>query len=211
MIKVVLFDLGNVILPVDGHRMARKLTQHSHLTVDEILSHFGKHEVVDSFEKGKLSPIDFFHHIRTSCSLKNLEFDEFLPLFNDIFEIDVPVVELIKELKKSVKLGMISNTNEIHSTHLLKEFELFAHFHKVWFSNDVGMRKPDPAIYQLALSHFNSKPEETVFIDDLEPNVAGAEKVGIKAIHFKNYELLVEELSDVGVLPAPNGAHRRNT
>jgi putative hydrolase of the HAD superfamily len=200
MISVVLFDLGNVILPVDGHRMAQKLTGHSPLSIDEILSPFGKLELLNEFETGRLTNDKFFEHITNACRLSNLKYDEFLPMFNDIFEEDSRVISLIESLKSKVKLGMISNTNLIHSTHLLKQYELFSHFHKVWFSNDVGLRKPDPAIYQLALNHFNAKPENTVFIDDLEINIEGARKLGINSILFKGYDNLIAELGELGVL-----------
>lgn len=210
MIRVVLFDLGNVILPVDGHRMARKLTKHSPLSQEEILSHFNKQEIVHEFETGRLSPQAFFEHIRTSCSLRDLEYAGFLPLFNDIFDEDSAVIRLIEDLKPKVKLGMISNTNTIHSSHLVESYKLFSHFHKVWFSNDVGLRKPDPAIYQLALDHFKANPEESVFIDDLEPNIEGARRLGIHGIHYKNYNHLVEELDRLGVIGGVPSQKRRS-
>jgi putative hydrolase of the HAD superfamily len=209
MINVVLFDLGNVILPVDGHRMAQKLTKHSPFSPDEILSHFGKKEMLDEFETGRLSNEDFFNHIKERCSFNGLDYHGFLPMFNDIFEEDPSVIALIEELKSHVKLGMISNTNAIHATHLVARYQLFSHFHKVWFSNDVGLRKPDAKIYQIALDHFRVKPEETVFIDDLLPNIEGARKLGIHGIHYRSYEHLVDELNKLGVLNQPAGSKRR--
>jgi len=203
MINVVLFDLGNVILPVDGHRMAQKLTKHSPFSQDEILSHFGKKEMLDEFETGRLSNEDFFKHIHQCCSFDGLDYDGFLPLFNDIFEEDTRVINLIEELKNHVKLGMISNTNAIHAAHLVKQYNLFSHFHKVWFSNDVGLRKPDAKIYQLALDHFGAKPEEAVFIDDLLPNIEGARALGIHGIHYQNHDHLVQELNRLGVFAQP--------
>jgi putative hydrolase of the HAD superfamily len=208
MINVVLFDLGNVILPVDGHRMAQKLTKHSPFTPDVILSHFNTHDVLDKFEKGGLSNEDFFKHISDSCSLNGLDYHGFLPLFNDIFDEDTDVIGLIEHLKTHLKLGMISNINDIHATHLVKRYQLFSHFHKVFFSSDVGLRKPDAKIYELALNYFKAKPQETVFIDDLLPNIEGARKLGIHGIHYRNYHHLVDELNKLGVSTQPADKRR---
>jgi putative hydrolase of the HAD superfamily len=180
--------------------MASKLTNHCSLSQEEILKHFNQQEIVHEFETGRLSNEGFYDHIRTSCSLNGLAYADFLPLFNDIFDEDGRVIRLIEELKSHVKLGMISNTNAIHSKHLIERYELFSHFHKVWFSNDVGLRKPDPAIYRLALDHFKAQPNEAVFIDDLEPNIEGARRMGIHGIHYRGYENLVAELETLGVI-----------
>ncbi|MBL7183721.1 MAG: HAD-IA family hydrolase, partial [Anaerolineae bacterium] len=67
----------------------------------------------------------------------------------------------------------------------------------------VGLAKPDPAIYQLALERLGTAPEATVFVDDYEPNVAAAAELGIRAIHFVGYEALTLALQKQEVILAP--------
>ena len=68
-------------------------------------------------------------------------------------------------------------------------------FEGVVVSSDVKMIKPNPAVYEYILKKYDLKPEECLFIDDVEANVKAAEAVGIKGFVFKNnYEKLKEVL-----------------
>ncbi len=200
MIKAVYFDLGNVILPVDGFRMANVLTRYCKQTPDRILESFWNHHIIENFEMGKVSPADFFAHIKTSCDITNLTLDEFVPIFNDIFDEDKRVSTLVTQIKKTCKLGLISNTNAIHVAHLLKTYPIMQVFDHLWLSNEVGVRKPDPAIYKMAISKFGVEPSETVFIDDLSANIDSANAVGMNGIHYQNYVQLVQDLKKLGVM-----------
>ena len=63
------------------------------------------------------------------------------------------------------------------------------------FSCKEGYRKPEKEIYEITLSRLKSQPEETLFIDDREENIRGAESLGIQAILFENNEQLKEKLA----------------
>ena len=66
-------------------------------------------------------------------------------------------------------------------------------------SHEMNCIKPDPEIYKKALKRMKLKPEETVFIDDIKKFVKGAEKIGIKGIHFKNSKQLIKDLKKLNV------------
>ena len=61
------------------------------------------------------------------------------------------------------------------------------------------MRKPFPEIYELLISRYNISRDEALFIDDNAKNIKGCESVGIKGIHFKNSEILIQQLGDLGI------------
>ncbi|MCG3206056.1 MAG: Alpha-D-glucose 1-phosphate phosphatase YihX [Elusimicrobia bacterium] len=199
MIKTVLFDLGNVILPFDVMRLAKRLTKHSHLSAPEIVERLWNDYIADHFETGKMSPQEYFVHITELCQFKDLTYEEFEPIFNEIFDEDAEIVALISRLKGRYKLGIISNTNEIHVRHIKKTYSYLSHFDFHWWSNEAGVRKPNPAIYQMALTHFSVNPSEAVFIDDLHTNIATAKQLGINAIHYKGARALKAELAKLGV------------
>jgi len=200
MINAVYFDLGNVILPVDGHRLANKLARHSPQTPNKILEAFWSNEITDQFERGEITPPDFFDYIARTCEISGLPFDQFIHLFNDIFNEDKDVIQLLSSIKSKFKMGLISNTNPIHAPHLLKTFPFFSVFDGLWLSNEVGVRKPDPSIYRMALDRFGVQPSQAVFIDDLTPNVDAAGQIGMHGILYKNFDQLVNELKKLGVL-----------
>lgn len=199
MIKTVLFDLGNVILPFDVMRLANRLTRYTHLSAKQIVDMLWNDYIADNFETGKMSPTEYFNHICQACQFKNLTYDEFLPIFNEIFDEDMTIVDLIAKLKGKYKLGIISNTNAIHVEHITKRYSYLSHFDRHWWSNEAGVRKPNPAIYHLALKHFEVSPAEAVFIDDLHVNIASAKNIGINTIHYQGAETLKMELAKLGV------------
>jgi putative hydrolase of the HAD superfamily len=200
MINTVLFDLGNVILPFDVMRLAKGLTKHSHLDPQTIVNHLWNVHIADTFETGKMSPTEYFDHISGLCNFRELTFQDFKPIFNEIFDQETGVAEMLTRLKGRYRLGLISNTNAIHVEHMLGRYDFLSHFDKHWWSNEAGVRKPNPVIFQMALSHFGAKPEESVFVDDLLENVEGARRVGINAIHFKDVDALKKSLHELGVV-----------
>jgi epoxide hydrolase-like predicted phosphatase len=199
MIKTVLFDLGNVILPFDVTRLATRLKAYCRLSTEEIVDLLWSDEIAHDFETGVMSAEAYFHHVAAACGFVGLSYEKFVPIFNDIFIEDEEIASLIRSLKKSHRLGLISNTNPIHVPHVLKEYPTLQQFDKHWWSNEVGLRKPDPKIYQQALDHFDVEPNEAVFIDDLPTNIESAKKLGINALLYQGAPALKKELSRLGV------------
>ena len=81
-----------------------------------------------------------------------------------------------------------------------REAWLFDRFRDVVVSGDEGLVKPDPAIYRLALRRFGLRPEEALFVDDREENVAGAVAVGMHAVLFEGADALRGALVEAGLL-----------
>jgi putative hydrolase of the HAD superfamily len=70
-------------------------------------------------------------------------------------------------------------------------------FDEMVISAEVGLVKPDPRIYQLAVDRLGVAPADAVFIDDFSRNVEGAQAVGLHAIHFRNPQQARRELEDL--------------
>lgn len=67
-------------------------------------------------------------------------------------------------------------------------------FDTIVISGEVGLRKPEPEIYQLTCERLGLEPAECVFVDDMQPNVLGARKVGMTAILHTSYDETRREL-----------------
>ena len=78
----------------------------------------------------------------------------------------------------------------------LKTREVFKYFDGQIISALEHMVKPDREIYDLILNRYHLKPEECLFIDDLEPNVKAAQAVGINTVHFTNRHKGYEEIRE---------------
>ena len=84
-----------------------------------------------------------------------------------------------------------------------READVFDRFDDIVVSGDELLTKPDPAIYRLALERFGLRAEDTVFVDDREDNVAGAQSVGMGAVLFTDAATLRADLAGYGILAAP--------
>ena len=93
---------------------------------------------------------------------------------------------------KAAGLGTALLSNSWGHEYLRDEWDIL--FDAVVISGEVGMRKPDPEIFDYTLRRLGRRPREAVFVDDMEPNVRGAAAVGLISVHHRSYDETVMEL-----------------
>jgi putative hydrolase of the HAD superfamily len=108
--------------------------------------------------------------------------------------VDQVLVATLRSLHQEHKIGLISNAWS-GLRRWIKRQGYGDVFDCMIISAEVGVMKPEPFIYEMALDELDARPEESVFIDDMLPNVEAARKLGMHAIHFKEREKTLEELS----------------
>lgn len=200
-IRAVIFDLGNVLVDFDHMIAARRICAFTDKTAEEMYRLFFDSELTGLFEEGKIAAQDFFAQVKELLGL-SLSFNEFLPIWNEIFflsEKNKSVYDIAKKLKKNYKVALLSNVNILHFEYLKNKFPVFDAFHQIITSYESGMRKPHPVIYQNALSALGEKPPFVFYTDDREDLINGASSLGIRAFQFKTIEKLKEDLNSVGV------------
>lgn len=187
-IKNIIFDLGGVILNIDYKKTEAAFKKLGVTDFDRIYSQSRQSGIFDRLETGKLSPEEFADELRTMTRLETGN-EEIFSAWNTML-LDLPAerIQLIENLKKDYTTFLFSNTNAIHydafheiikREHGLNGLEPL--FHKVYYSHLVGKRKPDVATFEFILNENRLSPSETIFIDDSEQHVEGAEKAGIRA------------------------------
>jgi len=205
MIKVVVFDLGNVILPFDLYPVINTLSTRSSLK-DTMLSkevfktYFwtGKGSYL-AYETGTISTEEFFNNLKREFALE-IGFEEFRDVWISIFREDKEVSGIVRELKaKGVRLFVLSNTNEMHYDYIDCAFPVVRLFDEHILSHQVKTRKPERAIYDEIFKRTDALPGEVLFIDDMEKNVAAAAEMGIRTHHFKGAADLRKFLSAEGL------------
>jgi FMN phosphatase YigB (HAD superfamily) len=198
-IEVILFDLGNVILPFNHHQIAEKLfrfTQKKEFQdPQKIFSYLFDHRdgIINDFDVGKILPPKFFQSVKTTLDL-SISFDEFLPLWNNIFVEDREVSQIILSLKDRWRLGLLSNTDPLHFNHILSEFPIIQMFDKWILSYEVGSKKPAIEIFQMAIQWASVEPKKILFIDDIKKYVEVAVSLGMHGIHYISSDQLKGEL-----------------
>jgi putative hydrolase of the HAD superfamily len=119
--------------------------------------------------------------------------------FTEIFTPIPATFRLIRELKRNYKVGLLSNTNECHYDRYFKKADIFPLFDSVSLSFEVKQMKPGERIYRDAVGKLQARPEECVYIDDIEAYAEGARRLGLLGIRYVSHDALLESLSAAGV------------
>lgn len=182
MTEAFLFDIGNVILPFDFTISARKLAARSAVSAEEVLALVSPLTV--DLELGRLSPEDF---IAAASERIGYAGDPgfFHSAFADIFDPNLPMVAFIESLKaEGIPLYLLSNTNGIHASFFESAYPVFGLFDGGIYSHEVGLMKPDPAIFELAKTALSLDPAATIYIDDLAANCEAGAAAGFRSVVY---------------------------
>ena len=199
-VEVILYDLGNVILPFNHFQIAEKLSRFSQRKEfqdpPKMFSYLFDFEkgAVNGYEAGKVSSLEFFQSLQEFLQL-SLSFEDFIPIWNEIFIEDQEVSQIILSQKGRWKLGLLSNTNPLHFDYVLAKFSIIRVFDRWILSHEMGFKKPAVEIFQKAVQWASVEPRKILFIDDMKKHVEVAASLGIQGIHFVSAAQLREELS----------------
>lgn len=106
--------------------------------------------------------------------------------------------ETAKMLQGKAMLCLLSNQMHFKTLHIKKSYDL-TFFDHVFFSSEIGVRKPKPAVFKYVLDKIGKVPEECLFIDDKKKNVEAAKKLGIHAVQCTTPEELRKALAKRGI------------
>jgi FMN phosphatase YigB (HAD superfamily) len=201
VIETVVSDLGNVLLRFDNSVFYRAIARFSCRPEKEIEAVVADNlDLLVLFEKGVLSPYDFYRNSRDLLEWTG-GYEEFFAAYCEGVFTPVPaVLGLFRKLKSRYRTVLLSNTDVIRWTHVKTKFPDLLIFDEYILSFDVGFRKPQLEIYLEAIRAGGAAPGRTAFIDDLPDNVAGAERAGMKGILCSPGENLEPKLRDLGLI-----------
>ncbi|UPZ15751.1 HAD family hydrolase [Flavobacterium humidisoli] len=200
MINAIIFDFGDIFINLDKPATISGLQK---LGMKEWNTELDQLNL--SFEAGAISSEDFIGGFQKQ--LPNASKEDILKAWNAVLA-DFPFyrLEFLQGLSKKYRLFLLSNTDSIHintfeeksGISFYKDF--YACFEKVYFSFDIGMRKPDPKIYQFVLEQNNLVAENTLFVDDKTENTDSAAALGIKVWNLQVGKEDVVDLFDKELL-----------
>jgi len=198
-ISTIFFDIGGVLLTDGwGHTSRRAAAEKFGLDWDEYAERHEK--VAHAIETDRLSLDAYLKRtiFYRSRSFSSEEFREF------IFAQSQPhadTIEIGRQLaaSKSFLMGTINNEILELNVYRLKTFGLGNIFSAFFSSCFLGIRKPDEAIYRLALQVTQREAAECLFIDDREVNLECPREMGLRTILYANASQLREELKQNGI------------
>src|SRR5215216_6529625 len=194
-IEAGIFDVGGVLITNQMAHVWRDVLET--LQLDEPTFRAAWRELGILLGNGQIEEAEFWRRLveRTGAKGALPEESLFVREYGRRWEVQQPVLDLVARLKAvGLKTAVLSNTIEAHVAHN-RARGLYAPFDVVVFSNEVGMSKPEPAIFRhtLELLELQDRPQSAFFVDDLEENVRAANELGLRGIHFKDVAQLTHE------------------
>ncbi|MDD5428081.1 MAG: HAD hydrolase-like protein [Candidatus Omnitrophica bacterium] len=191
--NTIVFDLGNTVIRFDHNIAAKKISNLFRLEHKKIYDLFFDSEITRAFEKGELSPSQFYDKASEQLGIK-LPYEDFVKIWNDIFWADEGTCSIVKELKDNYKLFLLSNVNRLHFEHIEKKFDIIKEFDELILSFVIGSMKPERPIYDDVIRRAGGDKSGILYIDDREDLISAAKNIGIDSIRFKNSADLREML-----------------
>ncbi len=197
MVKTIIFDWGGVICYPITKRLVAKVKEH--FNADEKAIRKAYFKDLYEYEIGKLTDEGFWQRF---CRELGIKVDEkvLMGIVKEVEQLDKKVYDLIRQLEKTkrYKLVLLSNNIPVMVDYIKKKFDLSV-FDHLFFSNELGMRKPHIEIFEHVLKEINVTAECTIFIDDKQENLNAAAELGIKTILFQDAAQLKNDLMGLGV------------
>ena len=192
-IKLVIFDLGKVILDFDHMITCNKLAKYSKKDAHYIYDFIFNSEMLNEFERGEISSMEMFSVISSELGL-DISFEKFKEIWGDIFTIKEGIEQLIHQVKTLAKIAVLSNTDEMHFEDIRDKVEIIKDFDWLFLSHEAGYRKPEKEIFEYAINKSGISPENIIFIDDIQEFVEAANKLGMTGILYKDIITLKKDL-----------------
>jgi glucose-1-phosphatase len=191
--SVIVFDLGNVLLPFDYNVVINGFDQVKTGLGSKFANYYkNNYEVHRKFERGEYT-VDDFTEIMLDVLDHEVSKESFYDIYSNIFTVNERLVSVLPALKRNYQLVLLSNTNAIHKKYGWGNYEFLKYFDELVLSHEVGAVKPDARIYR-AVEAFTQKPhQEHFYTDDILEYISAAHKLGWDAVQFVGNEGLFGE------------------
>ena len=201
-VENIIFDLGGVIINLDVSRAFQKFSEiFSKELKTDIFTDKENYPFFKDYELGRIGDEEF-----RSCIKELAEKPVTDSLVDEAWNamlLDIPAERIgwIYEATKSYNCVVLSNTNAIHVSYFEQFFSdvtPYGHpgtvFQKLYYSHQIGERKPNKAAFEIVLDDAGFDPEETVLFDDLKDNLAAANELGIITEYVERNNLKRDQL-----------------
>ena len=201
--KNIIFDLGGVLFHIDYQLTIDSFKKLGITNFEMYYNQHQQNDFFDDFEKGKINSKTFVNTIQKS--IPSCSDQEIIDAWNAML-IGMPKVhlKLLEELGKNYRLFLLSNANEIHiefvNEYLQKNLNIPSidqFFEKTYYSQKIGMRKPQKSTFEWVLKDAKILAQETLFIEDTSQHIEGAKQAGLKTHYLKSNSAIISLFPDI--------------
>lgn len=197
--ELVIFDLGGVVMEHEADRLVYQVSQLLGRSFEEIHEAVYHQELLLPLELGRISPEAYYRGLQERLQLP-WSYEQFVRSWNDVLSENQEVTPILQRLHQHHKLMVLTNTNLLHLDYIKTQYPALSVFDDWVASCEVGLRKPDPEIYQLAVKRAGVQPGAAVYVDDRPEFAEGGRAAGLTAIRFESGPQLERELRALGLM-----------
>ncbi|HAJ35337.1 MAG TPA: hypothetical protein DCL15_06550 [Chloroflexi bacterium] len=201
MIKAIIFDVGGVLVRTEDPAPRRALEIQLGLQPGAAEALVYNSEKGQQAQRGVITSQELWRWIQGHFHLDDAELASFRRQFWGGDRLNTPLLGLVRALRPHYQTAIISNAMDDLLPTLTEVYPLADAFDVIVGSAYEGVMKPAPEIFLRTLARLGRQPEETIFIDDFAHNVAGAQAVGMAAIHYTPELDVAAALAAYGVIP----------
>lgn len=195
--EAVVFDLGKVLLDFDYARFAKNVIHKCGVPVEDLLNAVNQSELLIRYESGLLTSQEFFAEVKRASKYAG-EYDEFEPVFGDIFSEIPEMIHLHERLRdQGIPTYIFSNTSEMVIKHIRKTYPFFNTFTDYVFSYEHRSVKPQPRIYEVVEAKTGRAGEQLLYIDDRLENIEHGRERGWQTIYHVDKGETVKRVNDL--------------
>lgn len=195
----IIFDLGMVIINLETDQTTKAFQNLFGGSFEEVMNQLNSSGHFEDYETGKISTTAFINGI--AMHTKDPIQSQIRQAWNAMLkQIPDQRFEILKRAHSNFRTFCLSNTNELHIEYIYdylqkekKIKDLNPFFEKVYLSHEIGMRKPNPEIFEYVIQQNSLDPNRTLFIDDTAIHLEGAKKCGLKTFHLEE-GIILEDL-----------------
>lgn len=198
MIRAIIFDLGGVLFTNGTKKFSEHLAQKYQIDVEKAKAILDKSDIGNAYRTGKITREEFWHAVK-----KELQLTEHIDVLEqgwiDVYVLIEETRDIILELAKKYKVYFLSDNVKERVEAIDKKYNFTKWFHGGVSSHEVGIRKPHPDIYKIALEQTGFSPEEVLFVDDKENNLTPGKDLGMSTLLFESPEKLQKDLQNLSI------------
>jgi putative hydrolase of the HAD superfamily len=183
-IEAVIWDLGGVILRTEDRRMRAAWEARLSLPEGDLDKLVFAGEMGRKAALGQAQAEDVWRWVGSRLELGPEDLERLQDEFWQGDQLDGALVQFIRELRRECRTALLSNAWPGMRQMIESEWGIADCFDDLFISAELGLAKPDPKIYRLALDRLGIPPARAVFVDDFIENVRAAAALGLRAIQF---------------------------
>lgn len=195
-IRAVFIDFGGVIVRTEEEGPRMRQAERLGMTSRDLEKIIFESESSQRASTGEIPEEIHWQAVADTLGVSRQESDKITAEFFSGDRADATLLNFLRSLRPERKVGLISNAwSGLRAFITSQRFEDV--FDEMIISAEIGLMKPDPRIYRLALEKLGVQPEESVFLDDVLVNVEAARSLGMTGIHFTQPDKALDELKQL--------------